>query len=85
MKVLIISSSKGVVLEVNAGKTKHMLLSRHQKAGQNHDINIGDRSFENVSQFKYFGMIVTNLIRFKRKLRGDSIPVTLATIRNSVA
>jgi hypothetical protein len=27
------------------------LLSRHQNAGQNHDIKIGNRCFENVEQF----------------------------------
>jgi hypothetical protein len=47
-------------LEVNAEKTKCMLLSHHQNAGQNHNINIGDRSFENVAQLKYLVMRVTN-------------------------
>jgi hypothetical protein len=37
-----------------------MLLSRHQNAGQNHDIKIANRSFENVAQFKYLGMTVAN-------------------------
>jgi hypothetical protein len=37
-----------------------MLLSRHQNAGENRDINKTNRSFENVSQFKYFGTTVTN-------------------------
>jgi hypothetical protein len=37
-----------------------MLLSRHQNAGQNHNLKTGDRSFENVAQFKYLGTIVTN-------------------------
>jgi hypothetical protein len=37
-----------------------MLLSRHQNAGQNHNIKIGDRSFENVTRFKYLGTTVTN-------------------------
>jgi hypothetical protein len=37
-----------------------MLLSRHQNAGQIHNIKIGDRSFENVAQFKYLGTTVTN-------------------------
>jgi hypothetical protein len=32
-----------------------MLLSRHQNAGQNHDIKIANRCFENVAQFRYFG------------------------------
>jgi hypothetical protein len=38
----------------------HMLLSRHQNAEQNHDINITHRSFENVAQFRYLGTTVTN-------------------------
>jgi hypothetical protein len=37
-----------------------MLLSRHQNAGQNNDIKIADRFFENVSQLRYFGTTVTN-------------------------
>jgi hypothetical protein len=30
-------ANKEVCLEVNAGKAKHMLMSRHQNAGQNHN------------------------------------------------
>jgi hypothetical protein len=37
-----------------------MLLSRHQNVGQNRDIKIANRSFENVSQFKYLGTTLTN-------------------------
>jgi hypothetical protein len=37
-----------------------MLLSHHQIAGQNHDLNIANRYFENVAQFRYLGMTVTN-------------------------
>jgi hypothetical protein len=37
-----------------------MLLSHHQNAGQNRDIKIANRSFENVSQFRYLGMTLTN-------------------------
>jgi hypothetical protein len=56
----LIDSSKGVGLEVNGEKTKYMLLSCHQNAGQNHDINIANRCFENVAQFRYLGTTVTN-------------------------
>jgi hypothetical protein len=42
-----------VDLEVNAEKAKYMMLFCHQKTGQNHDIKITDRSFENVVPFKY--------------------------------
>jgi hypothetical protein len=46
--------------EVHTEETKYMLMSHHQNAGQNHEIKIADRSSENVSQFKYLGMTITN-------------------------
>jgi hypothetical protein len=49
----LIDAGKKVGLEINSEKTKYTLLSRHQNAGQNHDIKIANRSFENVAQFKY--------------------------------
>jgi hypothetical protein len=45
---ILIDASKEVGREVNTKKTKYMLLSHHQNAGQNHDINIGHRCFANV-------------------------------------
>jgi hypothetical protein len=54
-----IDASKEVGLEVNAEKSKYMLMSRHQNAGQNRNINIVNRSFENVVQLKYLGRKVT--------------------------
>jgi hypothetical protein len=51
--------SKEVGLEINTEKTKYMLLSHHQNAGQNYDIKITYRSIENVAQFRYLGTIVT--------------------------
>jgi hypothetical protein len=46
-----------------------MLLSRHQNAGQNRNIKIGDRSFENVAKFKYLGTIVTNRNLINEKIQ----------------
>jgi hypothetical protein len=70
----LVDSSKEVGLEVNAEKTKYMLMSRHQNAEQNHNIKIGDRSFENVAQFKYLGTTITNqnLIQEEIKKRLNS-------------
>jgi hypothetical protein len=59
-KETLIDASMEVGLEVNIEKTKYMLVSRDQNAGQNQDIKTGNRSFENVSQFKYSGTTVTN-------------------------
>jgi hypothetical protein len=48
-----------------------MLLSCHQNAGQNYNIKIANRCFENVAQFRYLGMTITdqNLIQEKIKRR----------------
>jgi hypothetical protein len=56
----LIDAIMEVGLEINVEKTKYMLLSYHQKGGQNRDIKIVKRSFENVSQLKYLGTTVTN-------------------------
>jgi hypothetical protein len=40
----LIDASKEIGLEVNTEKSKYMLLSHHQNAGQNHDIKIGNRT-----------------------------------------
>jgi hypothetical protein len=37
-----------------------LLLSRHQNAGQNNDIEIANRCFQNVAQFRYLGTTIKN-------------------------
>jgi hypothetical protein len=61
-----------------------MLLSGHHNAGQNHNIKIGDRSFENVAQFIYFGTTVTNqnLIQEEAKRRWDSFNACYHSVQN---
>jgi hypothetical protein len=39
----LVGASKEVGLEVNVEKTKYMLVSRDQNAGQNKEIKIGNR------------------------------------------
>jgi hypothetical protein len=67
-------ASRDVGLEINVEKTKYMLLSRQQNVGQNRDMKKTNRSFENVSQFKYLGTTVTNqnLIQEEIKRRLNS-------------
>jgi hypothetical protein len=59
----LIDASKEVGLEVNVEKTKYMLVSRDQNAGQNREIKIGNISFENVSMLQC-GKIVLLTVRF---------------------
>jgi hypothetical protein len=46
-----------------------MLLSHHQNAGQNHNIQVANVHFENVAQFRYLEMKEKIKIRLWRKLR----------------
>jgi hypothetical protein len=48
----LVVTSKEIGLEVNAEKTKYMVMSRDQKAGQNDNIKIDKKSFERVEEFK---------------------------------
>jgi RNA:NAD 2'-phosphotransferase (TPT1/KptA family) len=72
---------------LNTEKTKYMLLSRHQNAGQNHDIKIGNRSFENVSQFRYLGTTITNqnLIQEEIKRRLNSGNACYHSVQNHLS
>jgi hypothetical protein len=61
-----------------------MLLSRHQNVGQNRDIKIANRSFENVSQPKYLGTTVKNqnLIQEEIKRRLNSGNACYHSVQN---
>jgi hypothetical protein len=61
-----------------------MLLSHHQNVGQNRDLYTANRSFENVSQFKYLGTTVTNpnLIQEEIKRRLNSANACYHSVRN---
>jgi hypothetical protein len=59
-KETILEASRDVGLELNAEKTKYMIMSRHPNSGQNESIRIANKSFENVTKFKYFGTTLTN-------------------------
>ena len=56
----LIVASKNIGLEVNADKTKYMVMSREQNAGRSHNIKTDNRSFERVEEFKYLGTTLTN-------------------------
>jgi hypothetical protein len=47
-------------LEINAEKTKYMIMSRHPNSGQNQNIRIANESLENVAKFKFLGTTLTN-------------------------
>jgi hypothetical protein len=50
---VLLDASKEVGLEMNPDRTKYMLVTRCQKAGQRQSIRIANRSFEGVAKFRY--------------------------------
>jgi len=56
----LIVARKETGLELNADKTKYMVMSWDQNAGWSHNMKIGSRSFERVEEFKYLGTTLTN-------------------------
>jgi len=44
----LVVASKEIGLEVNADKTKFMVMSRDQNAGRRHNIKIDNKSFEKM-------------------------------------
>jgi hypothetical protein len=57
---VVVVTSKETGLEVNADKTKYMVMSRDQNAGLSHTINIDNSSFERVEKFKYLETTLTD-------------------------
>jgi hypothetical protein len=56
----LLEASRDIGLEINAEKTKYMVMSRHPNSGQNQNIRIANESFENVAKFKYLRTTLTN-------------------------
>jgi len=56
----LVAATREIGLEVSADKTKYMVMSRDQNAGQNHRVRIDNSTFERVEEFKYLGTTLTN-------------------------
>ena len=49
----LVIASKENGLDVNADKTKYMVMSQDQNAGQSHNMKIDNSSFERLEEFRY--------------------------------
>ena len=67
----LVVATKETVLEVNADKTKYMVMSREQTAGLSPTMKFDNISIEKVEEFKYFRTTLTYKILFRKKLRAD--------------
>ena len=56
----LVGATKEIGLEVNADKTKYMIMSRDQTAGRSYSMKIDSSSIERVEEFKYLGTTLTN-------------------------
>ena len=56
----LVAASKEIGLEVNADKTKYVVMSADQNTGQSDNIKIDNSSFKRVEEFKYLGTTLTN-------------------------
>jgi sorting nexin-29 len=55
----LIVARKEIGLEVNAGETKYMIMSRDQNAGRSQGIKTDNSSFDRVEDFRYLGTTFT--------------------------
>jgi len=58
-EAMVVASTE-IGLEVNADKTKYMVMSRDQNAGRSNSVKSYNSSFERVKEFKYLGTTLTN-------------------------
>jgi hypothetical protein len=65
----LILASKEIELAGNADKTKYMFMSQDQNTGQSHNMNIDNRCFEMVEEFKYLGIAFTNQNSLQEELK----------------
>ena len=67
----LVAANRVIGLEVSADKTKYMVMSQDQNAGQIHSLRIDNSTFESVEEFKYLGTTLTNQNSIRKKLRAD--------------
>jgi hypothetical protein len=70
-EVLAVASTE-IGLEVNADKTKYMVMSRDHDAGRSHSIKNDNNSFENVEELKYLGTTLTNQNSIQEEIKSRS-------------
>ena len=57
------------ITQVNADKTKYMVMSRDRNAGRGHSVEIDNSSTERVEEFKYLGTTITDQNSIQEKIK----------------
>ena len=56
----LVVATKEIGLEVNADKTKYMVMSRDRNTGRGHSVKIDNSYIERVEEFRYLGTTITD-------------------------
>jgi hypothetical protein len=56
----LLEAGRDFGIEINAEKSKYMIMSHHLNSGQSQNISIANESSENTAKFKYLGTTLTN-------------------------
>jgi hypothetical protein len=56
----LVVATKEIGLEVNADKTKYMVMSRDRNAWRGYGVKVDNSSVERVEEFKYLGTTLTD-------------------------
>ena len=65
----LVVATKEIGLEVNADKTKYMVMSREQTAELSHTMKVDNSSIERVEEFKYLGTTLTNQNSIRKEIK----------------
>ena len=82
--VAFVAATREIRLEVSADKTKYIVMSQDQNAGQNRSVGIDNNTLERVEEFKYLGAALTilNSIREEIKFSLKSGNVCYLSVQN---
>jgi hypothetical protein len=82
----LVVTNKGNGLEVNTDKTKNMVMSGDQNAGQSHNMSIDNSSLERVAEFKYLEtQMKQNSNREEIKCRLNSENACYRSVQNLIS
>jgi hypothetical protein len=65
----LVVANKETGLEVNADKTKYMIMSRDHKTGRSYRMRIDNSSIERLEEFKYLRTMLTNKNSIREEIK----------------
>ena len=65
----LLVDTKEIGLEVNADKTKYMIMSQDRNSGRGQSVKIDNSSTERVEDFKYLGMTITDPNTIQKEIK----------------